>query len=191
MYSHWSFTCFLVIEKFWTEVGKIVARNDQMKINIGLEKMKVTPLSMEYDKHQDWRVLRGRYNFVVKIVPLNNFCRNNYCEKEKQTKYFIWNKGKLKEADLWFLKENWKSNSKLKGRAWLESVASWYIAIIYQELICLICYGTFVTLNEGTANSELFRSSWLVYPEQPCIPRPTNDYINIYPVSIGFYSDQK
>jgi len=50
---------------------------------------------------------------------------------------------------------------------------------MYQELICLICYGTFVTvtMNEGTAKSELFRSSWLVYPEQPCIPRPTNDYI--------------
>ena len=66
----------------------------------------------------------GIYNFVVKIVPLSYFCRSNFCEKEKQTKYSIWSKGKLKEAGLWFLKENWNSNSKLKGRAWFESVAS-------------------------------------------------------------------
>ena len=97
-----------------------------MKINIGLDKMKVTPLAMEYDHFQDWRVLRGKYNFVVKIVPLNYFCRNKYCEK-KHSKYFIWNKGKekdLKEDGLWFLKENLNSNSELKGREWLESVAS-------------------------------------------------------------------
>ena len=117
------------LEKFWAEIGKIIARNDQMEINIGLERMKATPLSIEYDKLRDWRVLRGRYNFVVKIVPLSYFCRNEYCKKEKQkeSKYFIWNKGKereIKEAGLWFLKEDWKSNSKLRGQAWLESVAS-------------------------------------------------------------------
>ena len=107
------------------EVGKTVARNDQMKINIGLERMKVTPLSIEYDELQDWRILRGSQNFVVKIVPLSYFCRNEYCDKEKQSKYFIWNKGqdRIKEAGLWFLKENWNSHSVLKGRAWLESVA--------------------------------------------------------------------
>ena len=119
--------CFeLFTEKFWTEVGKTTARNDQMKINIALERMKVTPLSIEYDKLRDWRLLRGRHNFVVKIVPLSNFCRYKYCEK-KQSKYFIWNSGKekeLKEDDLWFLKENWNSNSELRGRAWLESVAA-------------------------------------------------------------------
>ena len=123
--------CFhLFSEKFWTEVGKTMARNDQVKINIGLERMKLTPLSMEYDSLQDWRVLRGRHNFVVKIVPLSYFCGNNYCDKEKQSKYFIWNsnKGKdkekgIKEAGLWFLKEDWNSHSVVKGRAWLESVA--------------------------------------------------------------------
>jgi len=52
------------------------------------------------------------------------FAEATFVKKEKKKQNFIWNKGELKEAGLWFLKENWYSNSKLKGRAWLESVAS-------------------------------------------------------------------
>jgi len=103
--------------------------------------MKVTPLSIEYDHFKDWRVLRGKHNFVVKIVPLNLFCINAYCEKEKRSKYYVWNKlgieremknagllnkeieKELKDAGLWFLKENWVQDSNLRGLPWLKQIA--------------------------------------------------------------------
>ena len=128
-------------ESFWNEFGGALARFDQQKISIACERMKVTPLSMEYDHFKDWRVLRGKQSFVVKIIPLNLFCIDTYCEKEKRSKYFIWNnKGivreiknagllnkeiekELKDAGLWFLKENWFQDSNLRGLAWLKHIA--------------------------------------------------------------------
>ena len=115
--------------------------SDQRRVNMALLLLEMrVELTQDstgvdiYDPVTDWRILKGRENFQVAILPQEVACRLSTCQEERKDLYYIWHKGGRATSDgkkdgaegghAWFLRYNWESVARgTSGLHWLRSIS--------------------------------------------------------------------
>ena len=131
-------------ERYWEAVTRsspprALAVNDQIRLNYGLDVLKISWKGSDYIRHQLNSSAFGvcRNNLSVTVLPFGTICRYG-CNPYKRESYYIWHKGGqrdtgskmsgAKKGHTWFLRSNWQvideDGAKLKGREWLQSIST-------------------------------------------------------------------
>lgn len=121
-------------ELLWETLGHVHPNSfdDQLKINYALKECNIT-----------WHPTNGKDQVVhgecqnglkVTLLPQSVVCRRCHGNwRTQQQQYYIWHQLTKKEGQakvesalknkVWFLQDEWKNTSDMKGIAWLKSVS--------------------------------------------------------------------
>ena len=131
-------------EKYWEAVTmssppRRDAINDQIRLNYGLDVLKISWKGSDYIENQLSSKAFGecRNGLSVTVLPFNTICRYG-CHPKMRNTYYIWHKGGERNREskragaerghTWFLSSKWASLSegspKLKGREWLRFIST-------------------------------------------------------------------